>query len=304
MKIFLGGRVERAEFHEIERDVQGIAFRAQAELVARTRLTVDSVFDRFIGESYEGPEPTLRSLYDVDVFLLCRSFPDEFSAADVAALRRTAPLAPIVIVAGDLCAGEDRTGEYFPGARRFYVGSWREEGRREFERFFDKSGASGILADAPLASLVDQLASGKGANPRPAPRGSGRAIVLADDPDMAAFLKDAFQDAGYEPQIASLARFPNDGASWGEGVARVVVDAVDLSDPSFPSKLRAIKAAAPGTPIDLIAFAPRADERLFYERRDLWGRVRVLSSPFDVEYLVNGTRDGLRRRESAAENAR
>ena len=102
MKLFIGGRLSRDEFHELERDVRTIADRTNAQVLTRERINVDFGAERFEDETFGDGTPTLRSLSEIDLILLCRSFPNEFASSDVEAIRRVNPLAPIVFVAGAL----------------------------------------------------------------------------------------------------------------------------------------------------------------------------------------------------------
>ena len=285
MKLFFGGKLSRNEFHELERDVRTIADRTNAQIVTRERINVDVAAERFEDETFGDGTPTLRSLVDFDFILLCRSFPNEFTSSDVEAIRRVNPLTPIVLIAGALCEGEERTGERFAGVRRFYVETWRGEGRRELERFFDPNGSKGIFTKSPLATTVDLLVSPNlDENEESC---SGAVLILADDPDMGACLQDAFNERGYLARVESLVRF-NPTLDRQEKPARVVVDTIDLGDPTFPDRLSSIKRVFPGVPIDLLAFAPRVDETRYYERRDLWGKTRVVAKPFDLKDLIDG----------------
>lgn len=289
MRIFIGGRLSRAEFNELERDVRTIADRSDAQVITRERINVDDYSERFRDETFGDNKPSLYSLYEMDIFILCRSFPNEFSSYDVEALRRVNPLAPIVLVAGALCEGEERTGDQMTGVRRFYVATWRTEGRREFELFFDPSGSKGIFTRGPLPSTVDLLVSAPIAAEDEESR-SGEVLILADDRDMGACLEDGFMEYGYTVRTESLVRFEPSSALRSENMARVVVDTINLSDPEFPGILTHIKRTFPGVPIDLLAFAPREDETRYFERRDLWGKTRVVAKPFDLKELVDGRR--------------
>ncbi len=285
MKLFIGGKLSRDEFHELERDVRNVADRANAQVITRERINVDAVAERFEDETFGDETPSLSSLRDVSLVILCRSFPNEFSTTDVEAIRRVNPLAPIVLVVGALCEGEERTGERFAGVRRYYVETWRGEGRRELGRFFDPTGSKGLFTKSSLASSIDLLVSSEFDEPRESR--SGSVLILADDPDMGACLRTGFQECGYGARVESLIRF-DPSAERLEQATRVVVDTIDLGDPTFPELLASIKRSFPGVPIDLLAFAPRADETRYYERRDLWGKTRVVAKPFDWKELVDG----------------
>lgn len=286
MKIFLGGRTSREEFRAVERDVRRAAERFGASTV---------VFEAFDGGALD--DLTARTLFDVDFFVLCRSFPSEFAPADVERLRRIAPLAPIALVAGSLCEGENRTGAAFSGTRRFYPESWRSTGRREFFRFFAES--AGLFAASPLETWSDFAAA------------ESRRRVKSGDKTAASALKEKTEGAEKTPETvaifpggdAALGRFLRDefverGAAVRLGAirrlerfadfapTRVVVDAVDLAAASLFDELRAIRAAFPTAALDVLGFAPRRDEIELLEQKSNLGTVRVVAKPFDVDFLT------------------
>lgn len=292
MKIFLGGRTSREEFRAVERDVRQATERFDASTV---------VFEAFDGGVLD--DSTARTLFNVDFFVLCRSFPSEFAPADVERLRRIAPLAPIALVAGTLCEGENRTGAIFPGTRRFYPETWRSTGRREFFRFFAEK--AGLFAASPLETWEDwRVAEArrdakkersetavesalsltlkkteKSAQPKnPA---ESVAIFPGGDAALGRLLLDEFAERGASVRLGAIRRL--------EGFAdfsptRVVVDAVDLAAASLLDELRAIRAAFPSAALDVLGFAPRRDEIEFFEQKSGLGAVRVVAKPFDGDF--------------------
>lgn len=287
MKIFLGGRTSREEFRAIKRDVGEAAERFGASPV---------VFEAFDGDALS--ESTARTLYDVDFFLLCRSFPNEFSPADVERLRKIAPLAPLALVAGTLCEGENRTGATFPGTRRFYPETWRSTGRREFFRFFAES--AGLFAASPLATWSDfSVAEARRANAgekrtalnwektvealKPEKSSGAVAIFSGGDAALGRLLRDEFAERGASVRLGAIRRLER-FADFAP--TRVVVDAVDLAAASLLDELRAIRAAFPSAALDVLGFAPRRDEVDFLERKAGLGAVRVVAKPFDVAFLT------------------
>lgn len=292
MKIFLGGRTSREEFQAVERDVRQAAERFGASTVA---------FEAFDGVSLD--DSTARTLFDVDFFVLCRSFPSEFSPADVERLRRSAPLAPIALVAGTLCEGENRTGATFPGTRRFYPETWRSTGRREFFRFFAES--AGLFAASPLETWGDRRVAEVR---RGAKKGRGETTVESaltlEKPKKSAQLENSAETVAIFPGgDAALGRLLRDefverGASVRLGAirrlerfadfrpTRVVVDAVDLAAANLLDELRTIRAAFPAAALDLLGFAPRCDEIEFFEQKSGLGAVRVVAKPFDLDFLT------------------
>ena len=249
MKIFLGGRTSREEFRAVERDVRQAAERFGASTVA---------FEGFDGGALG--DSTARTLFDVDFFVLCRSFPSEFSPADVERLRRIAPLAPIALVAGSLCEGENRTGATFPGTRRFYSETWRSTGRREFFRFFAES--AGLFVASPLETWGDRRVAEARRDAkrdetaaesaltlekteesaRPGKSAEAVAIFPGGDAALGRLLRDEFAERGASVRLGALSRLERFADFWP---TRVVVDAVDLAATSLLDELRAIRAAFP-----------------------------------------------------------
>ena len=292
MKVFLGGRTSREEFQTIERDVRQAAERFGASTVVWEAFDAGSLTDA-----------TARTLFDVDFFLLCRSFPNEFSPADVERLRRSAPLAPIALVAGTLCEGENRTGATFPGTRRFYPETWRSTGRREFFRFFAEN--AGLFAASPLETWGDRrVAEGRRSAKKGRNEPAVESALTLEKAEKSALLKNPAETVAIFPGgDAALGRLLRDefaerGASVRLGAirrlerfadflpTRVVVDAVDLAATSLLDELRAIRAAFPSAALDVLGFAPRRDEIEFFEQKSGLGAVRVVAKPFDVDFLT------------------
>ena len=281
MKIFLGGRTSREEFRAIKRDVEEAAERFGASTV---------VFEAFDDQTLD--DATARTLFDVDVFLLCRSFPNEFTPVDVERLRRIAPLAPIALVAGTLCEGENRTGATFPGTRRFYPETWQSTGRREFFRFLAES--AGFFAASPLATwgdfCVEDARRGTKSEEMSALKTLNQektaekvAIFPGADAALGRLLRDEFVERGASVRLGAVRRLERfvDFAP-----TRIVVDAVDLAAASLLDELRAIRAAFPAAALDVLGFAPRCDEVDFLEQKAGLGALRVVAKPFDSAFLT------------------
>lgn len=292
MKIFLGGGRSREEFRAVERDVRQAAERFGASTVAF------ETFDRLSLDA-----SAARTLFDVDFFVLCRSFPNEFSPADVERLRRIAPLAPIALVVGTLCEGENRTGATFPGTRRFYPETWRSTGRREFFRFFAES--AGLFAASPLETWGDlRVAEVRRDAKKGRSETAAESALTLEKPEKSARPEKAAESVaifpGGDAALGRLLRaeFAERGASVRLGAVRrlerfadflptrVVVDAVDLAAASLLDELRTIRAAFPTAALDVLGFAPRRDEIEFLERKSGLGAVRVVAKPFDVDFLT------------------
>ncbi len=71
-----------------------------------------------------------------DVILFLQSFPGEFLQEEVELLRRRFPLAPVAVIYGSWCEGEQRTGKPVTDVPRFHWAQWVMGGPRELEAFF------------------------------------------------------------------------------------------------------------------------------------------------------------------------
>lgn len=276
MKVCLCGRTERLEFAAVVRDAESIVARAGGELL-RARSVAELTRD-------------VAALRDVDFFLLLRSYPSEFTARELEPLRNAAPLAPFAIVAGELCEGEDRIGERFPGARRRYVREWRDSWRAEFERFCDPRGAQGLFTLPATASTVDILLAREVYNAPTSELVDRFALVVADDAGSLTSLSRTLTSAGY--QTRTWRTSPTLGGSTptfeeGFNPSVVVVDlCVDLTAPETVAALARVRTRFRSALLALLTFAPRREEFEFFTDVARWGRARVFGKPFDVESFL------------------
>ncbi len=268
MIIFLGGRADRREFLELARDAREIAARCGASLIER--------------DGFKAADETLRR---VDFFLLLRSFPNEFCVKDVERLRRASPLAPIATIVGKLCESENRTGERFPGVRRYYAHEWRETFRSEFLRFFDFRGASGVFAESPLTSEVELRASKELEHVHIGVCRGERTLILSDDATSASFLANLFRSHGSTTRVCSLERFATDELS-GFMPTRVVFDSARFIDAWFTVRVQTARERYPSARIELLTFSPTESETEYFEDIQRWGHTRVLAKPFNVASLL------------------
>ncbi len=259
MIIYEGGQFGRAEFLEISKDVKRITDRFGATLLASELIQPDKGFR------------------NVDFFFLFRSFPHEFLQSDVERFRRISPLAPIVVVAGKLCEGEDYHGELFPGTRRFYVDDWRSYGREEFENFFH---GKGLFMESPLTP-TSELQDFRISSWR---QGAAQSVtlLLTDDARIATLCQETI------PQESVC--FVEGLFSTGEDAAqrlnaaptRVIVDVTELSDRRLPSKILTLCQRYPTASITIWGFAPTETERRFFQASEYAGRVEVVAKPFNL----------------------
>ena len=255
----LCGRSDRREFLALASDVRELSGRFGVPVLDRRDFTAG---------------PILRN---VDFFLLLRSFPNEFCVADVERFRRLSPLAPIVTIAGELCEGEDRTGERFPGVRRFYASKWRERGRDEFVRFFDASGATGLFAASPLESEAEFDARRVVGASRRRVANDERALLLSDDATLIALLSDVFNARGVETIARSWERF--DPVRSDDFCASRVVFLVEPKSP--------LRACFPRTEIVVLTFSSSDSGGERYDEIPCMERVRFVSKPFSIKSLLD-----------------
>ena len=81
---------------------------------------------------------------DTDLVVFLQAYTKQFSASDVSRLRRRLPLTPMVVVLGEWCAGELRTGSPLIGPFRVFADEWNEN---ELIRF--KNGDSSLWGQPP-----------------------------------------------------------------------------------------------------------------------------------------------------------
>ena len=263
------GKCERCEFAELARDARELAGRFGVAVLERR--------DFF----------AFAAIRSVDFILLFRSYPNEFSVDDVEQMRRLAPLAPIAMIAGVLCEDEDRTGDRFPGVRRFYANEWRERGRVELTRFLAPTGATGLFAESPLTSESEYAATRRGGTSRKATKRESRVLILSDDALLAPVLLNVFRSQGVEARVEGWERF--DEISEDDFIpTRVVVDSSGAIDERFAAKISALRKNRPQAAIDVLTFSPETVITEFESLFHRFSQFRVLSKPLDVETLLNG----------------
>ena len=262
------GKCERREFMELARDARELAGRYGVAVLERRDFSADA------------------AIRSVDFILLFRSFPNEFNVGYVEQMRSLAPLAPIAMITGALCEGEDRTGDCFPGVRRFYSNEWRERGRFELVRFLNPSGATGFFAASPLASESEYAATRRFETFRKTPALEARALILSDDASFTSVLLNVFRSQGTEARAESWSWF--DATTEDDFVpTRVVVDSSNAIDERFVAKVRALRKSRPQAAIDVLTFSPDLLTPEFGEISRRLSRFRVLSKPFDVPTLLD-----------------
>ena len=96
---------------------------------------------------------------DPDLILLVASRPGRFSAAEVEALHRRAPLARLVALLGTWCEGEVRSGHPWPGVTRIYAHQWQARLPRELETWQPRTATEidRLMSSRPSTKAPRQL---------------------------------------------------------------------------------------------------------------------------------------------------
>jgi len=219
------------------------------------------------------------------IIIVAQARPGEYSDAEIDALRRAAPLAPIVALLGSLCEGEARSGKPWPGVIRVYWHQWRQRAGIELAAL--KAGHSLAWSLPATSSDEERLLVPA---PRSFDRRQGLVIIAAKSFEVADWLADACRNRGWAAVRTSAAR-----PIEADGVAAVLWDA-ELTDEANVSELAAIQASFPGAPIIALADFLRIEQ---YERLLALGVAAVLSKPvvlaelsWQLEEAVGAERNG------------
>lgn len=199
------------------------------------------------------------------IVILAQARPGEYSDAEIDALRRAAPLAPIVALLGSLCEGETRSGHPWPGVIRVYWHQWRQRAGIELAAL--KAGRSSAWSLPATASEEERLLCSR---LRSFGQRQGVVVIASKSFEMADWLADACRGRGWAAIRTSPAR-----PIKTDGVAAVVWDA-ELTAEANVSELAAIQAAFPGAPIIALADFLRIEQ---HERLLAAGVAAVLSKP-------------------------
>ena len=281
--LLMVGGDDREEFQAPRQAIRILA-RGRGIEPIETRLPLD--FDLLSGK-------------ECVAIVLCESYPGSYSQCFLRRLRRLFPLTPVILLAGDLCEGEGRTGDLPPGIVRVCRRQWREFVKDDLEPFL--TGGTGRLALPPIAADEDYLVLAS------RPLGDFPPLLHGGDSPAEAI---AFRSPDSDPKEAALAPIcvvsPFDHA-LGEMIAeiwrqrgkgsetftadsllaarekrpgdpeRIVVDSVARKSADELPTIKKLSAAFPRTQIDLLLFAPRIeDERLFVPLTN----VRLIAKPF------------------------
>lgn len=185
----------------------------------------------------------------VDLMVVAQARPGQFTVAEIEALRRAAPLAPLLALVGSWCEGEPRSGSPLPAVVRIYWHQWTSRFPREIRRL-----GRGELStwNQPLtATPEERLLWSSGA----ADEGlAGVVALLSDSPEMAEWLSAACYQAG----MATIV-FHDLPGSHVEGADVVLWDA-GLARPLLADRFARLAAAFFNLPIIVLLDFPRSSD--------------------------------------------
>ena len=231
--------------------------------------------------------------------ILCESCPGAYSQCFLRRLRRLFPLTPVILLAGDLCEGEGRTGNLPPGIVRVCRRQWRGFVKDDLEPFL--SDGTGRLALPPIAADEDYLALASrplgdfpslpcGSPPPPEaiafrpsdsdPKEAPLApicVVAAYDHALGEMIADVWRRRGKGCEMFTAAALLAARSVRPGDPERIVVDSAARRTADELPVIEKLSAAFPRSQIDLLLFAPRfEDERLFAPLTN----VRLIAKPF------------------------
>lgn len=176
-RVLLVGRTNRTEFRPVKPSLCSVAMVKEAEDLRKGYSLVE------------------KGDFVPDLVLLLQSYPKEFSAEQLDALRRLTPLASVGVVLGPWCEGEGRSGKPLPGTWRMYWHQWQGRWGRQWERWFQ--GRRPLWGWPPTAIEEDDLL----AAPMPPPPSRHAPIGLFSlRPQSADWLFAALKFWGFDPQ--------------------------------------------------------------------------------------------------------
>jgi CheY-like chemotaxis protein len=207
-----------------------------------------------------------------EIVVLVQLRPGEFREDEIDQLRRAAPIARLIVLAGSWCEGETRTGRPPPGTQRIYWHQWPARIDAELARL-----AAGECPGwgLPLTATEDERLLHASAE-SPSPR-HGLVAVAAASAGTYDALADACRAAGY-----STAWLRAPGPAALEGVAAVLCD-LDGTERDAAESARHWAGQFSPVPVVVIASFPRADD---IARLSDAGAANVLAKPFLVGDLL------------------
>jgi hypothetical protein len=209
---------------------------------------------------------------DAELVVLCESWPGQFAADKIDALRRMAPLARFWRLLGAWCEGERRSGHPPPGCSSTYWHQWPAQFALASSDTRHDRVAGWYLPQTITADERTLVEADVPIEPR-----SGVVVVRADRMSSAEALADACRLGGYEPRLAST----RDTIAVPDAIA-VVWDA-DPQQAGDANCVERLKSEAGGAPILAVIGFPRPDQA---ERLSSAGIAGVVSKPYRVRELL------------------
>lgn len=213
------------------------------------------------------------------LLVVAQARPGEVSSAEIDALRRLAPLVPIVQVAGSWCEGELRTGRPWRASARYYA---PQAGPRLAENFLRVAGRKLPAWALPLTMTEDErfLHRMEGELEPPAEVIAGEWVCIrTTNPAMGDWLVSACRALGADARAYLPHQLPTDL----EGVTYGLWDGDSLASEGDRESLRRFAAMLDPCPVDALLSFPRNEDR---EQAVMAGAVRVLSKPLWVSDLL------------------
>lgn len=250
-------------------------------------------------EAYAAEVLKILSVKECIAIVLCESFPGEYSRRFLCQTRRGASLAPVILLAGDLCEGEGRTGDIPAGIVRVCRRHWRGFFSDDLEPFL--TGGTGRLALPPIAADEDYLISRElpipaekvlparnisptEAIPCHSPNGDSSesrfapiCVVTPYDRALGNMIADFWRQKEKGSELFTIDTLLAARAFRMGDPERIVIDSVDRETSDMFPAVEKLSLAYPRSQIDILLFAPRnADELLFAPLTN----VRLVAKPF------------------------
>ncbi|MCR4411081.1 MAG: hypothetical protein NUV77_01500 [Thermoguttaceae bacterium] len=209
---------------------------------------------------------------DVEVLVLAQSYPGQFVTGEIDRLRRRWPLARVVVVGGNWCGGETRSGQPLPAALR---AGWHQAPLR-FARELRRLSVGGSTWALPVTASEEEklLADAQ----HPLPSDTGLVVVYAPTYARYAWLSAVLRAGGLATTWIRPGSVPRiDGARAG------VFDADACQADQWEDLSRLVRSLSGAAVVVLMDF-PRAEDR---RRLVAAGAVSVLGKPVLLDDLFD-----------------
>lgn len=210
-------------------------------------------------------EDLIRNAWSPSLIVIAQARPGEHAEAELDALRRAAPLAPLVCLLGTLCEGESRSGSPYPGGVRIYWHQWRERAWPELLAL--QAGRASSWSLPATASDEERLLCSASERITAA---RGLVAIASASFEMADWLASACREQGFDVLRTCASR-----PAVSPQVSVVVWDAGPAENSDLDD-LAALLAAYPSAKLIVLADFPRLEH---YERLLRAGAAAVLSKP-------------------------